>query len=122
MSPPTADAAHNFIDHSPKPASGIPTEKIARKKFVDALVIAVIQSFCDKNDPPIRRGTLLGSTGVGHGPAIRKLYQPAIKKRLAKDGGTIPKLTPGSFTLASLKTVGDVCDLVNAALIPKEDE
>lgn len=96
------------------PPPSLPTVKAERARFVCTLVRDVIGAMCT---PPrvVKRGTLLGPTGIGHGPEKRKQYAVYIKESLAEWGGII-RLTPGKYADDELKTVGDICDLVFGAL------
>lgn len=99
--------------------AGVPADPDARSAFVNTLVKEAIRALC----PPgtaVMRATLLGPAGLAHGPQLRMQYYTPIRDRLAERGGRIPTLSPESFTGAALKTVGHVCDMVNAALVVEE--
>jgi len=88
-------------------------EEDKRKAYVQRIVrLAILE--VDARNPPrqVTQGTLLGSSGLGHGAAKRMLYHPAIGKRLAVNGCVMKTLTPDSFTDPALVRVRDVSDLV----------
>lgn len=97
-------------------ASVMPADPDERAAWVNTQVKEAIRSLCAPGTV-VMRATLLGAAGLAHSTDKRMQYYTPIRNRLGERGGRIPTLSPESFTAASLKTVGHVCDLVNAALV-----
>jgi M6 family metalloprotease-like protein len=101
---------------TPAAAPAMPADPDERSAAVNTLVKEAIRSLCPPNTV-VMRATLLGPAGLAHSTAKRMQYYTPIRDRLAERGARIPTLSPESFAAATLKTVGQVCDLVNGALV-----
>lgn len=101
---------------APAAAPGLPADPDERSAWVNTQVKEAIRALCPAGTV-VMRATLLGPAGLMHSTAKRMQYYTPIRDRLAERGGSIPTLSPDSFGAAALKTVGHVCDLVNAALV-----
>lgn len=101
---------------TPQAAPGMPADPDERSAWVNTQVKEAIRALCPAGTV-VMRATLLGPAGLMHSTAKRLQYYTPIRARLAERGGRIPALSPESFSAAALKTVGQVCDLVNAALV-----
>ncbi len=93
-------------------------EPAQRKSHVQRIVRESIQATDSQQNPPptVTQDTILGPSGIGHGPLMRKKYHAKIKARLAVDGCAMRTLTPESFTKDDLKRVRDVTEMVLADL------
>jgi M6 family metalloprotease-like protein len=96
----------------PEAAPGLPSDAGEREAVIDGAVKDSIRAICPPGTTVVR-ATLLGPGGLGHGDNVRMTYYPRIRDRLAEMGAAMKTLTPISFTDPQLKTVGNVCDMVN---------